>query len=45
MVADALTAALEVWLGYKSNTYNDGAVFARLVLMNGWPSVRGIDQS
>ena len=43
MVADALTSALDVWLGYMSNTYNDGAVFARLVPRHGWPSVRGID--
>ena len=45
MVADALTAALDVWLGYMSNTYNDGALFARLASTNGWPSVRDIDQS
>ena len=44
-VGDALTAALTVWLGYMSNTYNDGNVFAQLVPPNGWPSVRGIDLS
>lgn len=41
MVADAITDALTVWLGYMSKTYNDGAVFARLVVSREWPSVRG----
>ena len=43
-VADALTAALTVWLGYMSNTYNDGAAFARPGPSCGWPSSRGIDR-
>ena len=44
-VADALTAALRVWLGYMSNTYNDGLMFAQLTPPSGWPSVRGVDLS
>ena len=43
VVADALTAALDVWLGYMSNSYNDGAAFGRLMPTDGWPSVRGVD--
>lgn len=43
-VADALTAALTVWLGYMSNTYNDGAAFAHPGPSCGWPSSRGIDR-
>ena len=43
MVADALTAALDVWLGYMSNTYNDGAAFAHPEPSRGWPSGRSAD--
>ncbi len=43
-VADALLAALDVWLGYMSNTYNDGAAFAHPGPSRGWPSSRGIDR-
>ncbi|HQZ33591.1 MAG TPA: hypothetical protein PK020_04150 [Ilumatobacteraceae bacterium] len=42
-VSDTLSAALNVWLGYMSNTYNDGAAFARSTPPAGWPSVRRID--
>ena len=43
MVADALTAALDVWLGYMSNTYNDCRPFAHPEPSSGWPSVRDLD--
>jgi len=42
-VADALTAGLNVWLGYMANTYNDGAAFLRSTPPAGWPSVRRMD--
>ena len=38
-VADALSAALKVWLGYMSNTYNEGSSFAHPTPPNGWPMV------
>lgn len=41
-VADALSAALNVWLSYMSNTYNDGAAFPRSTPPAGWPRVRDI---
>ena len=44
-VGDALTAALGVWLGYMSRTYNDGVAFAQMAPPHGWPSVRGTDRS
>ena len=37
-VGDAITAALDVWLGYMSNTYNDGMKFAHPAPSNGWPT-------
>ena len=43
VVGNALTAALSVWLGYMSTSYNDGAAFAQLAPSSGLPSVRGID--
>ena len=42
-VGDALTAALNVWLGYMSRTYNDGVAFAQPLALNGWPSVQHVD--
>lgn len=42
-VNDTLSAALNVWLGYMSNTYNDGLPFAHPEPSSGWPSVGGID--
>lgn len=43
-VSDAVTAALKVWLGYMSNTYNDGQLFAHPEPSSGWPSVRDMDR-
>lgn len=43
VVGNALTAALSVWLGYMSTSYNDGVAFAQLAPSSGWPSVRGIE--
>ena len=41
-VGDALTAAMVVWIGYMSNTYNDGSGFAHPPPTNGWPSCRAV---
>jgi hypothetical protein len=41
--AEALTAALTVWLSYMSNTYNDCQSFAHPQPSSGWPSVPDLD--
>jgi hypothetical protein len=43
-IAEALTAALTLWLTYMSNTYNDGQLFAHPEPSIGWPGVRVMDR-